>query len=227
MSIMLVFYELISYTLPGLVYLFVINQVLRLLHQPYIALGNVASLPHILLLTAIAFILGHLFDSFSIWVWYRIVYRKEKHPQQALDELLQRNNIHLRFAPEDWNILLGVIRSRKFELAQYIEKLALDSIFLRNISTSLLLLGLLQIAVIIRSWFSIYELLFGMGVFILSYIAVRRSLVFRRRFYKVIFEQGYVYGSSLPQVLGRIDDLNANEKSGPVHISGDDETLIE
>jgi hypothetical protein len=227
MSITLVLYEVISYTLPGIIYLYVINQALRYLEKPYIALENVSTLPHILLLSAFAFILGHIFDSISIWVWYRIVYRKEKHPQQALDELQQRNNIHLRFAPEDWNILLGFIRSRNHDLAQYIEKLALDSIFLRNVSTSLLLLGLLQIAVVVRSWFSIYELLFVMGVFILSYIAIRRSLVFRRRYYKVIFEQGYVYGSSLAQVLGRSDGLNPVEKSSLKQLSGEDETLIE
>ena len=227
MSVTLAIYDFLAYALPGLIYLYAINLALRLFGGAYIDLEKVAAWPHILLIIAIAFILGHLFDHVGIWFWYRIVYRKENHPQQALDELQQRNDIALRFAPEDWNILLAFIRSNKYELAQYLEKLAIDSIMLRNISTSLLLLGLLQIVVIARLRFSLQELLVGLGIFLLSYLAIRRSLIFRRRFYKVIFEQALVYGSSLQQVLGPRKEPDLMRNSGKAYEDDQEDRLIE
>ena len=74
MSITLEIYDVFSYAIPGILYLFTFNEGLRLLRLPFVDISQLNNNYHLILLVLLSYLVGHLFDYISHYIWYRRFY---------------------------------------------------------------------------------------------------------------------------------------------------------
>ena len=73
MSITFGIYDFFSYTVPGALYILVVNQLLILMKLPSIDINNLnVNLGSTLLWVIISYVVGQLMDSFSIRLYYAV-----------------------------------------------------------------------------------------------------------------------------------------------------------
>lgn len=204
MSISIGIYDFFSYTVPGLIYLLVVYDVFNLFHPIKAEIDKLGDAPlwgGLILLVIFAFLVGHIFDSISHRLWYRLFYRGGSQVR-AYNTFLKIIGVNASFNPHQWTILLGAIRHNDAQLADAIDRNKATSIMLRNISFALFLLGVVFIAQAIYSigfwyWFASLSAL----VFIGSGISLRRSDHFNMAFYHMIYIQSLMYGDSMDKVI--------------------------
>ena len=73
MSISLGIYDVFAYVLPGLLYLYFYNEVLKLLHQSYIDINQLKEIGYIFLVGVLAYLVGHLMDFVAHRTWIRLL----------------------------------------------------------------------------------------------------------------------------------------------------------
>jgi hypothetical protein len=71
MSITLEIYDVFSYAIPGVLYLFTFNEGLKLLRLPFVDISQSNNGYHFFLLALLSYLVGHLFDYISHGIWYR------------------------------------------------------------------------------------------------------------------------------------------------------------
>lgn len=217
MSITLGMYDLFSYLIPGILYLYVINQLLGLFKADLFAVlpktPNSAPLPDLILVTlgiVAAFVAGHIFDLVARVFVFRLIYRK-KTSETILTNIKQRDtDAKIQFKADDWHVLLVLLRQRNLQVAQSFDKHEADSIMFRNISLIALLLGLISIAraILENPMFWILAVL-GLIVCIMT---ARRSYTFHTWFFEGIFLAALEYGNTMDKVIG-YNKKNKSEQS--------------
>lgn len=202
MSVSIGIYDIFAYAIPGFLYLYAFNNILRLLKLPHVeelvAINSTAALG---LLFLAAYLAGHLMDFISHRLWVRIWYRghgEERAYSQFLETKPGRN---VKFDPKQWSLLFSVIRHNDHETAEMIDKLKATSIMLRNVSFGFLLLGSIAILEIFFSMFSWQALFLSMVYLLFSVIALRISDRFNLSFYTIIYQQALLYGKNLEDIL--------------------------
>jgi hypothetical protein len=203
MSIAFGIYDFFSYTIPGLIYLIVINQILGLFKLPNINIDNLnANLGYALLGIIIAYVVGHLMDTIARR-WFFLFYQDNL--QKRLIDRLKENypGLKIEFDIKDLRILFSFIRHHQLELAESIEKYKVINIMLQNISLALLLFGIQEIVAIIRNGFSITAGMLLITAFSFSMIALRRSALFNDWYWSAIFVQALHYGSNILEMFGK------------------------
>jgi hypothetical protein len=215
MSITIGIYDLFAYTVPGLLYLYVIFEFFRKIGAVEIEFSNIPDISSgiglliIALVIVAAYLAGHLFDFFALALTSRLTGRQS--PAIALQRVLERfPNLHIRFQVKDWDLLFSLLRQRNLERSQIIDSFGANSIMFRNIFFGSLLLTLIQIYSLIVSYSHI-TLIVTIGILILCYVAFQRSRVFHLWFYGDIFEVSLDYGRSLEEVVA----YGKNGKSNP------------
>jgi hypothetical protein len=200
LSITLGIYDVFSYAIPGLLYLFAFNEVLRLLQLPFVDILQLNNPSHLVLLGLLSYLVGHLFDYISHYIWYRRFY-PGKSEERALSSFKTSSGLTADFDPHQLSILLSVIRHDNTEVCNAIDKNKATSIMLRNVSFALFLLTLVFAVSAFISGFSLIFLLGAIATLVSSIVALRRSDVFNQWFYRLIYQQSLVYGNSLNEVL--------------------------
>ena len=218
MSITLGIYDVFSYAIPGILYLFSFNEVLRLLKLPFVDVSQLNSTLHIVVLSLLAYVMGHLFDYISHYVWYRRFY-PGKSEERAFSRFKTSSGLGSDFKPNEWSILLSVIRHDNTEVCNSIDKNKATSIMLRNVSFALFLLTVIFAVSAFISGFSLVYLLGSIATLISSIVALRRGDVFNQWFYMLIFQQSLVYGNSLKEVLDRNRIKAKNEETPKKRLS--------
>ena len=112
MSIKYSLYDLYTFLIPGIIYLYTINEFLALFNLPYFELTKLTNLAYIILSLVAAYILGHAFYALRYLVWMR--QRKDNIPQEAL-ELFKSwyPEINIEFNVDDGGELLySIIKMR-------------------------------------------------------------------------------------------------------------------
>ena len=214
MSITLGIYDFFSYIIPGLLYLYVFNELFRILGWKYIAInswiqsGQTPSLIFLIPLLIVVFIVGHIFDPIA-HKFYGLVSRFRHSPSISAKSLASVKNrypnLKVQFESIDWSTLFVLIRVRNLEVSKYIDKFNADAIMLRNVAFGLLLLTIDYLLEFFSNglW---DELLIALITIILSTLALSRSNHFRLRFFKQIFRASLAYGKSLEEVIEYKDE---------------------
>lgn len=201
MSISLGIYDVFSYAIPGMMYLFMFNEFLRLLHLPHMDITILKDSALLLLLGLISYLIGHLFDHISHEIWYRTWYPKGQAIEQAYAKFRGTPGVKADFDVNQWSVLFSVIRQNNPELAVTIDRNKATAIMLRNVSFALALLAIVSLINLIATSFDISS---GLAVIVAalgSRVSLLRSDKFNVGFYSVIFEQSLLYGNNLAEVL--------------------------
>jgi hypothetical protein len=201
MSITLGIYDLFGNMIPGLLYLYVINEALNKFNMSFIDIAQLNNTFHIVLVGVAAYILGHIFNPISYRGWYRIWFPKPP-DITALTRIKKENpGVSLQFNRNDTKLLIGVIRHQNLEIAQRIETNQAGSILMRNISLGLALFVLVQIPTLFQNHFAPENIILVILPILLSYMAIKRAQKQDHWYHRDVFEDALNYGSSLDEVL--------------------------
>lgn len=220
MPITLGFYDLFSYLIPGVLYLYLLNEFFKLfdtsLGDLLPSLSNASTLQDavfIALSLVSAFIVGHIFDMLARWFVFRLIFRK-KTSQKILDEIKVRDSAaNVQFEAKDWHLLLILLRQRNLEVAHSFDKHEADSIMFRNISLIALLTSFLM---------AIKAILENPAFWILCVVALvicamsaRRSLTLHSWFFDGIFLASLEYGNTVKKVI-TYNQRQRHSESAPI-----------
>jgi len=206
MSIAIGVYDFFSYTIPGVFYLYIIYEFLKLFKVDVNNLLSVianTSTPFqvtILIIGLVtAFIVGHVFDMVAHFLVFNLMYRG-KTSQIVLDKIKRRDNdANIQFEAKDWHLLLILLRQRNLPVAQTFDKHEADSIMFRNISLIALLTAFVMGA---KATLDDPYLWITVGAFLPVWImAARRSFILHTWFFEGIFLSTLEYGNSVNKVL--------------------------
>jgi len=211
MSITIGIYDLFAYTIPGFLYLYVINEFFRVIGWQSFQIDQIKDgngLFFAVIATICAFVVGHLFDVFANWFCFRILTRY-RIKDASLDTIKEKfPNLKIRFETNDWDPLFTMIRQRNLEFSRVIDSFGAANILLRNICFGLLLLSFLYIRILILD-FTWSTLTVVIGILVLSWVAFHRSKMFYFWFFMDIYNASLEYGTSLKEVI----EFNRKEKS--------------
>lgn len=206
MSITLGIYDLFSYLTPGILYLYVINELLKFFGKGLSDLlpatnggTTIQDAMFVVLGLVVAFVAGHIFDLVARWFVFRLIYR-DKTSQTVLTKLKARDSgANIQFEAKDWHLLLILLRQRNLAVAQAFDKHEADSIMFRNISLISLLMAFIMAARALLGnpfmW-----VLFMIGLVICA-MAASRSRTLHTWFFEGIYLAALEYGRSVAEVL--------------------------
>jgi hypothetical protein len=98
-------------------------------------------------------------------------------------------------------MLLSEIRQNNIEVCNIIDKNKATSIMLRNVSFALFLLTIVLTTSAFIPVFSPDSLLYAIAALVGSIVSLRRGDVFNQWFYRLIYQQSLLYGTSLKEIL--------------------------
>jgi hypothetical protein len=201
MSVSLGLYDVFSNIVPGFIYLFAINELLRAFGRSQADLLQASTSGQILFIILAAFVLGHLCTTFTYEGWYKL-FVKRHDDKVALEKTISRfPELKLDFKPTDTELLLSVIQFRDKDVAQRIEGHRANAIMMRNISFGLLLIGLVELTGFFMNNYAPGYLGIAILSFIFSRIALRGAARFYDWFYRDIFRISALYGSTYLEVV--------------------------
>jgi len=182
-------------------YLFAINEFLRAFGKSQVDLLQASTSGQVLFIILIAFVLGQLFTTFTYEGWYRLFVKRHE-DKSALEKTTARfPELKINFRPADTELLLSIIQSRDKAVAERIEGFRANAIMMRNISFGLFLIGLVELT----RFFLNNSALSFLGMTLLSFffsgIAIRGASRFYEWFYRDIFRQSSIYGSTYVEVV--------------------------
>jgi hypothetical protein len=212
MSITLSIYDVFANLLPGLLYLFAINEFFKSIGLNHIDQADLTAMPQTLGALTLGYILGHLFNTFTYTGWYKLIYRngsdQDRNNQKgdngkALDSLRkQYPDLNFKsFFPRDADLLFSAIQIKNKELADRIETTRVTAIMMRNISFGLSLLGVVELINFVNSQFPLYHLGLGLVCLVGSMAALMQTSKYYQWFYKDVFRIAALYGDSLHSVV--------------------------
>jgi hypothetical protein len=212
MSVSLSLYDVFSNIVPGFIYLFAINEVLRAFGKSQVDLLQASTSGQILFIILAAFVLGHLCTTFTYEGWYKLFVRRYD-DKGALEKLISRfPELKIKFKPTDTELLLSIIQSRDRDVAERIEGHRANAIMMRNISFGLFLIGLVQLTKFFINYYAIGFLAIAILSFIFSRIAIRGAFRFYEWFYRDIFRISAIYGSTYLEVVKKFREELAPKK---------------
>lgn len=201
MSIAFGIYDFFSYTVPGVLYILVANQLLILLKLPSIDISNLsADFGTALFWVVVAYVVGQLMDSFSIRLYYWI--NKFHAETKAMKEFREKHkDLAIDFTINDRQTLFSVIRHNNLDLALYIDNFKAISIMLNNISLALFLFSIEQVVAIFFNGFSLAALATIAVSAIFGYVAITRSALFNEWHWAAVYRHARQYGKSVPEMF--------------------------
>jgi len=201
MSITFGIYDFFSYTIPGVLYILVVNRLLFLLKLPSVDINNLnVNVGSALLWVIVAYVVGQLMDSFAIKLYYRI--NKFHAETTAMKEFREKHkNLAIDFTINDRQTLFSVVRHNNLDLALYIDNFKAISIMLNNISLALLLLAVEQMIEMLVKGFTFQTLIVFVASLGFSYVAITRSALFNKWHWSAVYNHARQYGKSIPEMF--------------------------
>lgn len=221
MSVSLGIYDFFAYVIPGILYLFVFNESLRIFEIKFfditlwIQSGQSFNLLLFIPVLIAAYVIGHIIDPLAYNFYHKFIYRL-RHKKKIYEKQLQYlkegyPKLNIQFNPKDWTILFTLLRERNTEITKVIDKYQADSMMLRNIALGTLLLTIVYFGKFLLTVFWV-DLVISLGVLIISLLAINKSNQFRTWFYTAIFEASLGYGTNLKEVINYSFKGRINEK---------------
>ncbi len=201
------YYNILAHVIPGMLYLYVLNEVSRTGDLPYLKpelLNNANTPPAILAFEIIAillaaFVISHMLEPIAARILYLAVGQQLR--KQSLDRLKQiHTDLRIDFAFHDIDILHTVIQQRSQEVSRSIEQYQALSVMFRNLAVGFFLLGVLEFTKLALNGIWAHAV-FGILALLLSIVAFSRSNTNRLWSYTIIYEAALEYGSNLKEVI--------------------------
>jgi len=209
MSFSVGIFDLFSYAIPGFVYVFIVNEILKLTNISQLDMFKMNEATTIVILTGLAYIAGILLSRVAKQ-WYLLWVRKSMEAEALQFVIKHHPDIHNEFKQPDWPIIFSAIKRDHFELYNQINREKALSVMLYNLSFGFLLFSLLEAFYFIYYQNAAY-LLVCAGTLIASILALNLSRSHTMWFYREIFEQGLFYGHSLEALLNKVRAGSADE----------------
>jgi len=206
MSIALGIYDVFANIIPGFVYLFVFNKLMMSLGMlPWnVNTTDADMLPYYALaFVGLAYVVGHVMDYISYRLWVRVLYREFSEFKAYRQFHEKYSELGAIFRPEQAPLLFNIIRRNNYQLAIDIEKNKVICVMLRNISFGLFLLFSILVYETFKNGFYYPALVSALMSFVGSVVALRRGELMNEYFYRLIFENAFVYGKNLKEILDR------------------------
>lgn len=215
MSISLTIYDIFSNLIPGVLVLYVINELLIILKLRAIDLSQLDQAPNLILVAILAYITGHLINAISYQWWY-VHFSPKALDEIALEKIKRQNpNLAVEFDPVDHKMLLSVIRHHSSELSNILERARAMYMMLRNVSLGAALFAMLQVVqAFITGQYLTYLPIAAVGM-IGSALALHQGKKNERWFYRDIFREGLNYGTNIEEVMNVSRGIT-RQKSGAV-----------
>ena len=211
MSVSLSLYDVFSNIVPGLIYLFAINELLRTFSKSQVDLLQASTSGQVLFIILAAFVLGHLYTTFTYERWYKL-FVKRYDDKFSLEKTISRfPELKINFKPRDTELLLSIIQSRDKAVSERIEGHRANAIMMRNISFGLFLMGLVELTKFFVNNYAIGFLGIAILSFIFSGIAIRGASRFYEWFYREIFRISAIYGSTYLEVVRKFRKESATK----------------
>ncbi len=193
-------YDLFSYTIPGILYLFVGNESMRVLGFPYLKYTDISTPINIALLIFAAFILGHALD-FVADKWKRL--GEKKNVSTRAVEILKSNypDLNIKFQPNERALLFAFIRRNHDDIKSTLDRTKAISILFQNISLGLLLYAAFLFITMLGVGYKSSDFAFLIASLVLSFVTRQRSRMFNLWFNSLVFEVALTYGTSTEEIL--------------------------
>lgn len=209
MSITLGIYDLFSYLIPGMLYLYVINEFLRLMKWSFIDLPAIlqggASAPGtvaVMLLLVAAYFIGNLFEAIRSILLDKWLYFGA--PNRALSKIRRRlahSNLQVEFNPDDWSLFQEGLLVRNDDKLGDAERNKANALMMRNFSFGAFLYAIVQVINLFQSPAEIFHLgLIALGI-VVGLLCYQRARRFDEWHYRTIYSQALMYGPSLNAFL--------------------------
>lgn len=202
MNIRLGIYEIFSRIVPGGVYIAAIVQllvVLRVITIDLQALNNISLIASLGLAVA-AYVVGGALNPFSL-MWLKL-FRIHGASQYALTAFKKahHDDWQIDWQDKDSPILMAFLRTKNLELAGDIERQMAISIMMRNVSLGL---GLMAVNFIVSYIIgrAMQDIFVAVLLAIVSMLAMRESITFRRWYYDALFQTTLAYRIDLEKLI--------------------------
>lgn len=200
MAIAFGIYDFFSYTIPGALYILVINRILPFFKLPSLDLKEMINIQSALLWIIASYVVGHLMDSFAIRLYYAV--NKFNAETTAMKEFREKHKgLEIDFTINDRQTLFSVVRHNNLDLALYIDNFKAISIMLNNISLALLLLSIEQLIEMLVRGYSLASLVTCIGSLGFAYVAITRSALFNKWHWMAVYQHARQYGKSIPEIF--------------------------
>jgi hypothetical protein len=195
-------YDFFSYTVPGVLYILTVNELLKVFDLPPLTLTPIdASFGEAVVWVILAYVVGHLMDTFAI-AWYSLFNRFDAEIKAMRDFKHKNNDLEIDFNLDDRKILLNVVRHNKPDVAQSIDSYKAISIMLNNISLALCLLGIVELMRFTVQSYPLGLLAGSLTAFFFSVVAVKRSRLFNEWHWSAVFGHARHFGRSVAEMYG-------------------------
>jgi len=210
MSISLGIYDLFSYAIPGMLYLYIVNEVLKLVDGQYIDVaqlsqsGNAAPSAVVIVLLAVgSYVTGHIFEGLRAplldrWLYY---YGAQDRVLKRIEQRLSHSGLKIDFHGDEWSVYLKVLQVRTSETIQEAERLKANGLMMRNLSFGAFLFAVLQLVQFLFHTNVLLNLIPCLIAFFVMIITYQRSKRFDEWSYGDIYLQALAYGPNLKEFL--------------------------
>lgn len=204
--------------IPGLLYLYVLNEFARLLHWRSVDVAvlfqNGQSAPGLLTVIVIllaSLVVAQLLEPVAKFVFLRFSSRKD-FAKVGLELVQEKNKpLKIKFESGEFELLYTILVQRNAQISRNIEHFQAQSLMFRHLSFGLLLFSILEF-INYFSYHSVEYIVAGFLAFWMCWIAHRRSNKHRIWFFERIFEASMDYGSSLEEVVKYRWGMNRESK---------------
>jgi hypothetical protein len=189
MSITFGIYDLFSFILPGFFYLFEIVYVAYLFYPNnelnlFIKDLNIA---HVLLLSIVAYALGHIVGVIARKLWY-LIYKFEKIQNDTLIEVQQEYpKLQINFESQQWPALYAIIHEENTEHIAEIKWMKANHIMFRNLGFGLMVFAIIQAIQFFISGYTVIYLIISLSCLLMLYLTFSRSKSFIHHYHYMIY----------------------------------------
>ena len=202
MSINLGIYDFFAYLVPGIMYLFLLNEFSGRLGWASFDVAQVATqgIGAVAVVVLAAYVVGNLFDGLAHWFCYKFLTRKSVSATTLETLKHQYPHLNIQFEPNDYHLLFVILRGRNPQFTQTLDRFVANSILLKNVSLASALYAVLQLSMFFGG-FSVDNLLLFLGGLIACWLAYRSSKMYHTWFFLDVFEGSLAYGANVQEVL--------------------------
>lgn len=203
MSVTMGIYDFFAYVVPGLIYLFLLNDFssrMGWVSFDLMQVNSQISIGTIGVVALAAYIAGNVFDIFAHWFCFGLLTRKNM-SETVLQEFKEQSpELNVAYRPKDYHLLFVLLRARHPTFTQTIDRFEANSILLKNVSFASLLFAVIRLPdVVIR--FSTANLALFLASLVICWLAFRASKNYHTWFFLDVFQASIDYGLSIPEVL--------------------------
>src|SRR5258706_12625805 len=214
MSISLRIFDVFANLLPGLVYLFAIDEFIKSVGYKGIDVSTLPSSAQTIGILFIGYLLGHLFNALTYNGWYLLFYREssfhdrnnmQSDSGKALTTLTnQYPDLDFgNFLPRDSDILFSALQVNNKDLAERIEITRVTAIMMRNVSFGLFIFGMVEIIYAVRDT-SLNNIWIALACVVASRLALTQTAKYYHWFFKDVFRIATLYGKSSSEVVNKL-----------------------